>query len=179
VGYVFERRRRDGLLVCTLPEPYAELLKQIVRELAEMIAAPPPGEVTDRLFPRAYLDPTEEDAEQEWQSFVHDDLVRAKADALEGVLRDLNGARAAGREQVAIDLDEEGETRWLQVLNDARLTLGTVLGVNEEARLDFPADDPRAVRAAIYDVLTEMQNDLVEVLLAEQPEEGTADEPEY
>jgi hypothetical protein len=179
LGYVFERRKRDRVLVCTLPEPYAELLKQIVRELAEMIAAPPPGEVTERLFPRAYLDPTEEQAEQEWQSFVHDDLVRAKAEALEGVLADLNGAQTASRERVKITLDEAGETRWLQVLNDARLTLGTVLGVTEESRPDFAADDPRAIRAAIYDMLTEIQQDLVEVLLAEQPEEGTAGEPEY
>jgi Domain of unknown function (DUF2017) len=179
MGYVFSRRKRDGLLVCTLPEPYAELLKQIVRELAEMIAAPPPGDVTDRLFPRAYLDPTEEDSEQEWQSLVHDDLVRAKAEALQGVLVDLNGAHPAGRERVAVELDEEGEGRWLTVLNDARLTLGTVLGVTEESSLDFPPDDPRAIRAEIYEVLTELQGDLVEVLLDEQPEAGTAGEPEY
>ena len=179
MGYVFNRRKRDRVLVCTLPEPYAELLKQIVRELAEMIAAPPPGDVTDRLFPRAYLDPTEEEAEQEWQSFVHDDLVRAKADALEGVLADLNGARPAGAERVAIELDEEGESRWLTVLNDARLTLGTVLGVSEEEELAFPPDDPRAIRAEIYEVLTDLQHDLVDVLLAEQPEAGTAGEPEY
>jgi hypothetical protein len=179
MGYIFNRRKKDGVLVCTLPEPYAELLKQIVRELAEMIAAPPPGDVTDRLFPRAYLDPTEEEAEQEWQSYVHDDLVRAKAEALEGVLTDLNRAQPAGRERVAIELDEEGESRWLTVVNDARLTLGTVLGVSEEEELAFRPDDPRAIRAEIYEVLTDLQLDLVDVLLGEQPEAGTAGEPEY
>ena len=42
---------------------------------------------TERLFPRAYLDPTEEDAETEWQAVVHDDLVREKLAALDAVAR--------------------------------------------------------------------------------------------
>ena len=37
--------------------------------------------VTQRLFPRAYLDPTEEEAESQWQELVHDDLVEARLDA--------------------------------------------------------------------------------------------------
>ena len=38
--------------------------------------------VRRRLFPLAYLDPTEEDAEGEWQRMVHPELVRSKLEAL-------------------------------------------------------------------------------------------------
>ena len=77
----------------------------------------------DRLFPRAYLDPTEEDAEAEWQSLVHDDLVRAKLAALRRRRATLARRRPPGRRRHdrAIVLDAEQEEQLLGALNDARL----------------------------------------------------------
>src|SRR5262249_42875322 len=97
-----------------------------------MLADPPPGDVADRLFPRGYLDPTEEDAEQEWQSLVHDDLARNRQTAITTVLADLDGGVLRSGDRYEIEIDEEGQTRWLTVLNDARLSIGTALGVTDD-----------------------------------------------
>ena len=170
-----KRRRRDGRVVITLPAPVAQLLAQVVNELGDVFASPPAGEVMNRLFPRAYLDPTEEQAEQQWQSLVHDDLVRARLAAVSAMVADLDTASPTTRDRVEIVLDRDAETRWLTVLNDARLTLGTALGVTEDEPLEFPDDDPRAAGADVYALLSALQGELVEVLLDDLPETGTDD----
>ncbi len=165
----FKRRRRDGALVVTLPDAAIDALDHVLDELAAIVADPPAGEVRDRLFPRAYLDPTEEEAEAQWQALVHDDLVQTRVAAIASVRADLERGSP-------ITLDGEGETRWLTVLNDARLTLGTVLGVSEDELLNYPPDDPRAAGAQLYAFLTALQGDLVDILLSELPATGTDDD---
>lgn len=113
--------------------------------------------IRDRLFPRAYVDPTEERAETELQSVVHEDLVRAKSDALATLVGNLGG-------DGVVELDEAGIEQWITALNDIRLAVGTAIGVTEDA-VDLPEDDPRALGFATYDWLTWLQGNLVEVLL--------------
>ena len=48
---LFERRRKDGHVVVTLPEDAVTLLKQVISEVAQVVAAPPDGELRDRLYP--------------------------------------------------------------------------------------------------------------------------------
>jgi hypothetical protein len=170
------RRKRDGRLVITLPAPIVEVLRQVVSEVGEVVASPPSGNVADRLFPRAYLDPTEEAAEQDWQAIVHDDLVRSRLDAVADLIADLDNATAISRDRLEIVVaDDAGEQRWLTVLNDARLTLGTILEVSEDEPLSFADDDPRAAAAYVYGLLSELQGALVDVLLDDLPETGTDD----
>jgi len=166
------KRRRDGRLVVTLPAQAVDVLRQITSDLGDLIAAREPGPITDRLFQRAYLDPTEETAEQDWERLVHDDLGRSRAEALETLLADLDRAEASKGERVQITLDLDGEMRWLTALNDARLALGTLLGVTEEEPLEYPDDDPRAAGANLYAFLTALQGELVDVLLGETPAAG-------
>src|SRR3954454_9857812 len=87
--------------------------------------------VRDRLFPRAYVDPTEDRAEHEFQSVVHEDLVLAKSTGLAAIGTALDrGRERRGRTEVALATDElEG---WIGGLNDVRLVLGTVLGVSDD-----------------------------------------------
>lgn len=172
---LFERRRKDGRVVLTLPDGAVTLLKQVVSEVSEVVATPPEGELRDRLYPRAYLDHTEESAEQQWQELVHDDLAHARVGAIASVIADLDAATKTGRDDVEIVLDDDAQTRWLTVLNDARLTLGTLLGVSEDAPLAFAEDDPRSTTAAVYDLLGEIQADLVDVMLSALPREGIED----
>jgi hypothetical protein len=176
VATLVKRRKRDGRIVITVPAVIVEVLRQIVTELGEVVSSPPPGKVSERLFPRAYLDPTEEHAETEWQSVVHDDLVSGRLAAVTATIADLDAAAPTTRERVEIVVDEEGEQRWLTVLNDARLTLGTLLEVSEDEPLSFPDDDPRATAAQVYMLLSELQGELVEVLLDELPETGIDDD---
>ncbi|MBV8950924.1 MAG: DUF2017 family protein, partial [Actinobacteria bacterium] len=100
----FRRNRRGELVARLRPEELA-LLRGLPNELRALIDDPVPADpdviradpegdaapeaaepiddaVRRRLFPIAYLDPTEEDAEQEWQRIVHPELVRSKLEAL-------------------------------------------------------------------------------------------------
>lgn len=166
-------RGPDGRIELRLPEGLAEALVFVFDDMASFMEAPVPGEVTDRLFPRAYLDPTEEEAEREWQSAVHGDLAAERSRGARDVVRDLQEAPRAGGGIVCTLTDEEAENRWVMVLNDARLAIGTTLGVTADGPESFPSDDPRAAALEVYHLLTELQDDLVTVLVAELPEEGT------
>jgi hypothetical protein len=180
VAELFERRKKDRRLVLSLPAQAAVLLRQVILELGEMFAAPTPGAVSDRLFPRAYLDPTEEEAETQWQDLVHDDLVQGRADAVAAVAAALDGATPGRNDWVTIVIDgDDAEMQWLTLLNDARLALGTILGVSQDEIMTFADGDPRAATAEVYHLLGAVQDDLIDVLLGDLPEEGTAGEPQY
>ena len=168
------KRRRDGRLVVTLPQDAVIVLRQITDDLGRMVAAREPGPVTDRMFPRAYLDPTEEDAEHDWEQLVHDDLTRSRTEALESFLADLDRAEPTKGDRMQIVLEGDAESRWLTALNDARLALGTLLGVSEEDEQGAAThdEDPRSAGAQLYSFLTGLLGELVEVLLDEAPEDG-------
>src|SRR5205814_4153470 len=115
--------------------------------------------VKQRLFPRAYLDPTEEIAESQWQSLVHGDLVDSRLASLRTVVLGLDAAQeAAGLDGMReVTLDGPAAEQWLAVLNDARLAFGTALGVTADADVDdLDPDDPRAEGYAVYDWLTHL-----------------------
>jgi hypothetical protein len=160
------RRHGDGLVV-SITEAEAELLRSIPDELRSVLEAPPSPDdpVRNRLFPRAYLDPTQEDAEREWQELVHPELVRERVAALALLTSTLERAeRRGGRVEVELSADEA--QAWLGMVNDARLALGTRLGVTEE--LDYEELDeehPDAAAHAVYGWLTWLEGDLVETLL--------------
>jgi Domain of unknown function (DUF2017) len=164
-------RRKGDALVVTLESTELELLRQLPTQLSELLGdASAEGGAKDpvvqRLFPRAYLDPTEEAAEVEWQSLVHSDLVKERLAALELVTATLERAiERRGRFEVALTADET--QAWLGVLNDARLALGTRLDLTEENDLESVSpDDPAASAYAIYGWLTYIQGELVEALLS-------------
>jgi hypothetical protein len=59
----------------------------------------------------------------------------------------------------------------LGVLNDARLTLGTALGVTDDTDFDeLDPEDAAAQPAYIYVWLTYLEGELVETLLGELPD---------
>jgi len=159
-------RKGDGLFV-SIAEAEAELLRSIPDELRPVLSAPvdPDNPVSERLFPRAYLDPTEEGAEREWQELVRPELVRERVASLERLTKSLErGQIREGRVEVELDADEA--QAWLGALNDARLALGTRLGVTEDLDYDHVAEDhPDAAAYAVYGWLTWLEGDLVETLL--------------
>jgi hypothetical protein len=159
-------RKGEGIAV-SIMEAEADLLRSIPTELRSVIEAPVDREnpVSDRLFPRAYLDPTEEGAEREWQELVRPELVRERLAALERLTHSLErGEVRDGRMEVELDADEA--QAWLGALNDARLALGTRLGVTEDLDYDnVPDDHPEAAAYAVYGWLTWLEGDLIETLL--------------
>ena len=182
---VFEHRG-DGELWCTMHRSDAEAIALVSDQLRELIE----GEtreadpIVERLFPRAYLDPTEEQAERDWDAFVRPDLASGKVAALAALADALRRAASSSTADEAGNIVESGvgnlvQTRlgeqdaelWLSALHDLRLALGTRLGVGEEGvPEENDAEDLEAAWWSVYDYLTWFQGMLVEELLvADRP----------
>ena len=153
----------DDTLVVSLAPEEMTLLLQLPTELREVFDAPTSDPAAARLFPRAYLDPTEEEAESEYEALIQPDLLRQRLDALELVTGSFTRAVDAG-EWREIALTPDDVAAWLGVLNDTRLVLGTRLGITEEERR-VADDDPNVAAYAVYDWLTYLQGELVDQLL--------------
>lgn len=150
-------------LVVSLTEEELALLRSLPEQMRAVLEEDTDDPARARLFPRAYLDPTAESEESEWQALVHPSLLRERLDALELITATLVRASVNGDWwQIALTPDEV--QAWLGVLNDTRLVLGTTLGITEEERVLDPAD-PEAGAYAMYQWLTWLQGDLVEALL--------------
>jgi hypothetical protein len=159
-------RRGEGVVV-TLDANEVELLRAVPGQLQTVVAGPSEKDdpVYNRLFPSAYLDPTEENAEREWQELVHPELLRERLAALELVTATLDRA-VTKRGRAELELSPDEVDAWLHVLNDARLAIGTRIGVTEEPEAEeIDPSDPDAPARAMYGWLTWLENDLVETLL--------------
>jgi hypothetical protein len=163
-------RSGEGLRL-TLSEPECDLLRTLPGELRALYEDDSgTDEARGRLFPRAYLDPTEEHAEEEWQELVHPELLSDRLEALGRVTGVLDAATAGRRGKLVVDLGHDDVNALLGVLNDARLTLGTRLGVTDDSDItDFDPSDPQAPMVAAYSWLTFLEGELVEVLLGDLP----------
>jgi hypothetical protein len=169
------RRTTDGALQAIFTTDERDLLRALPDELGGVYKGGPSDDdaVRARIFPRAYLDPTAEDAEREWRELVHPELLRDRLAALERVVTTLDHASTDRSGMLVADLGPEDVDAWLGVLNDARLALGTRLKVTEDLDYDdVEPDDPRAAGLAVYGWLTYLEGDLIDTLLGELPEEG-------
>jgi hypothetical protein len=140
-----------------------KLLMDLPDELRQVFEAPSEDAGARRLFLPAYLDPSEDEAEEEWEAMVHPDLLRQRLDALELVTGSL-GRATENKEWREIELTPDEVQAWLGVLNDTRLVLGTRLGVTEE-EVEIDPDNPDAQAFAVYYWLTHLQGELVDALL--------------
>lgn len=167
-------RRGDGVVVLRLLPDEAQLLQQVFRELRGLLDDSPDDPVVKRLFPPAYLDPTEEAREAEYQVLAHASLMRTRLDTLGDLLGALDPI-ARGRKRVELALDEEQVNRWMGALNDVRLALGVALDITEEMDPDdFELDDPRRVGVEVYGLISWFFGELVDVLLGALPDDGLA-----
>ncbi len=160
------KRFRSGpgdTLVVSLAEEELGMLRRLPEQLREVLEGPTEDEARTRIFPRAYLDPTAEAEEAEWQELVHPELLQERLDALGLISATLERAEPAG-DWWQITLSPDEVQAWLGVLNDTRLVLGTRLGITEE-ELELDPSDARAGAYAMYQWLTWLQGDLVEALL--------------
>jgi Domain of unknown function (DUF2017) len=151
---VFERpieRTRAGDFRLRLSDGERELLRALPAELASLLADEPDDPSLRRLFPPAYADDAEDEAE--YRRLMRTELLAGRREALR-VLEE-----TADRER----LDGEELAAWLGALNDLRLVLGTRLGVTEEVyERDLDPQDPRAHELAVYAYLTWLQEHVVE-----------------
>jgi hypothetical protein len=172
-------RAPDGRLVVTLYEGHRVLLGMLLTEVRTLVAAPAPdNQASNRLFPAAYLDPTEEVAEAEWQALVHDDLVRNRVAAFDDVRALLERAKPGPKGALLIELDGEQEEHLLGALNDMRLVLAELIDNTDSNNGEDVASaerDPDTGEGAhldtslLLDWLTELVSELVEVKLSDYP----------
>jgi hypothetical protein len=118
-----------------------------------------PGDdpVRERLFPAAYRD--DDEAADEFRLLTEDSLREGKAQHLSECRAELPSGEGE------IDLDDEAAQRWLTVLNDLRLAIGTRLDVSEDDDPAIDPADPDAQLRAIYQWLTALQDSLVHVVM--------------
>lgn len=171
-------RRRGGLVVAALSEREAGLLRGLVGQVRDMLAARvaaiprdelaeltgmiagPTTAPTDRVLARLLPDFHREDATLSGGlRALHEPELVALKDTAAGVVLDTCPARG-GR----LRLSDEQAQAWLSTLNDVRLALGTVLGVTEDMPDELPAGDPRAAHLVVYHWLTWVQESLIQAL---------------
>jgi hypothetical protein len=143
-------RTRDGGFRLRLSPEERELLRGLPAQLRSLLEREPDDPSLRRLFPPAYEDDAE--GEAEYRRLLHGELLAGHREAL-AVLE-----RTAGQERLGRDELEA----WLGALNDLRLVLGTRLDVSEEVyEQELDPLDPEASELALYAYLTWLQEHTV------------------
>ena len=128
------------------------VLQQTFDDLRVLLAGRDPS--TRRLFPNAYVDNPQQEAE--YQRLVGDDLAQSQLDALDVVERSIDGGVIS-----AIELEQ-----WMRSVNAVRLVIGTQLDIGEDD--DRPArSDPTYARYGVYDFLTQLLAWIIDALASE------------
>jgi hypothetical protein len=151
--------RRHGRLRLRLEREEVTLMSMLLDELDAVLESPLDvnDEVLQRLYPAAYRDDPE--AEVEFRSLTESSLRSARSERIAACRADL----AAGPD---VDLtDPDAGRRWIQVVNDLRLALGTRLGITEDDDEDLDPTDPAAQPRVIYYWLTAVQDSVVQALM--------------
>lgn len=153
------KRARDGGFDLRIPPEERDILRSAGPSLREVLVdratAIEAGEdeAVDRLFPEAY--PEDAERQAEFRLLAHDQLLDSHL-----------GALAVLEETADADhLDEDQLLAWMRALNNIRLVLGVRLGVTED-RDEWPRtrNDPRAPAFAVYDYLTYLQGEIIDAL---------------
>lgn len=120
------KRDRSGAYQINLSSDERDLLRDLPRQLKDLLAETDDPALR-RLFPPAYIDDPE--GEAEYRRLMADDLLQGRQAALDTMAATID----------ATVLDEAQITAWLSSLNDLRLVLGTRLDIQED---EHPIDTP-------------------------------------
>jgi hypothetical protein len=115
------RQLRGGGYALNLSGDEIDLLRRVLDELRDVVMRNDADQLAHRLFPAAYTDDSEREAE--YQRLMRDELVASRLEAIEVV----DGVLGHGD-----TLDEGQLTAFMQSLNSIRLVLGTMLDVGED-----------------------------------------------
>jgi hypothetical protein len=154
---IFRNRRitrtKSGTVRVNLPESELDLLRHLLPQLRELLTEGSDERVR-RLFPTAYVDDVE--AQAEFDRLMRDDLVASRLAAIATVEESL------GLEEISDDQLQA----WMSSVNSVRLVLGTMLDASEELDLDQVAeDDPDIEGYVLYGYLGYLLDEMVTVAL--------------
>jgi hypothetical protein len=120
------------------------LLIRLMGELRALLTGPDDNDLILRLFPAAYLD--DEEKEAEYQRLMREELVTSRLSAIESVTAVLQGDPG--------ELLDEGQTvAFMQSINAVRLVLGAMLGISDDESAD-EADAADSPEHHLYDFLS-------------------------
>ena len=164
-------RHPEGGIRVTLPVGERAVLADMAQSLRGVIAGVDPDTPHDslvgRLFPRAYDDPLDQ---MEYADTGIDLLAEAKRTLLDTFETSLAGGTTRG-DLWRIDLDEEQTAAWLAVLQDGRLVLAHVVGIEAEDDWERLLDTDEEA-ALILAYLGELLATLVHLLEGGLPDPG-------
>ena len=146
------KRVDAGRYKIRLSDEERNLLRNLCDEVRELLTTDEPS--LRRLFPPAYLDDDEKEAE--YQSLMRADLLATHQASLETLEKTAD----------ATELDEAELSAWMAALNQVRLVLGTSLDVSEETELDVDPENLLAFSHAVYGFLGYLQEEVVTALAA-------------
>jgi hypothetical protein len=143
------------------------ILGSIVAELRAELDDPAgmaPGGALARLYPPAF--PDDPEMSGAYADLVHADLAATRRERVTVVEASLDAGT----------LDQDQASAWLGVLNDARLVLGTSLGIDEPSSDGLPdGRDRQSMRHAVFAYLGWLVGAFSDALaegLPEVPDEG-------
>lgn len=147
------RRNRRGELEVNLPGPARQVLAHLCADLRELMVTDDPA--LRRLFPTAYLEDPDKDAEYQ---------ILARSELLDNRLAALARIEATIEDRT---LGEEDARAWMHGINQLRLVLGTRLGVSEDEGPEIPPPDHPDAEAwanawAAYEYLSALLDAFVE-----------------
>jgi hypothetical protein len=156
------RRQRDGRYRLRLDPAVRALLKSVPEQLLPVLGSDDP--MVRRLYPPAYVGEENAEAEADYRQLVGGVLENHHRQALETVIATAD----------ADTLSAEELNRWLAAVGSIRLVLGTRLDVSEDME-EPEGEDPRLPEFALYQLLSVLQEAIIEVLAAELPVDGAPD----
>ena len=139
----------------TMSAPERELIVRLLDDLRTLILAGGDQAILRRLFPPAYHQAVDTDAEAEYQRLMHDELVAARLAGIETI-------RAAIADNTL--LDDEGTMAFVRSLNQIRLVLGTALDVSEDESIDVDDDHPLVAEYHLYHYLSWLLENALECI---------------
>jgi uncharacterized protein DUF2017 len=159
------RRVGQGRVRAVLSRDEMDLLRGLPEQLRTVLDEAEADPANERLFPPAYLNTGDADAEAEYRRLMHSELVAARLGAIELVTASLQRATRRGQ-RWSVELSEDEALAWLGVLNDVRLTLGVRLEVTEDLDGEIDPADPRAPGFRLLYYLGWLEEHLVAALSA-------------
>jgi hypothetical protein len=142
------KRTRHGIEL-QLSAEERQLLAVLMAEMRELLGTDDPS--LRRLYPTAYLDDPERDAE--YQILARAELSDRRQHALDVV-------------EASVDaklLDADQVNAWMQTINQIRLVLGTRLDVDEDEP-EFDPDSEDAAARAVYAYLAMLLDQFVDAV---------------
>jgi hypothetical protein len=157
-------RRKGRHCVATFAVDEVRVLRKVAGEVVALLTdGMDHGDpVVSRLFPDIYPDRPEDS--QEFRQYTEGDLKTGKIDQAGAIL-----AALPDEGEGEVRLDVEAAEAWLRAINDARLAMGTRLGITAETDLSAELDeailvDPgssRVFQLSVYAYLGYLQESLL------------------